>query len=488
MTRLTENNLSTAATIAAVSTPAGISGIAVIRVSGSRAGFICDQLFRPLNQHFQKPSRMKPYTVGVGYWYSFDPLSPKQEQQPDFEHREMLDKVVLTFYKAPHSYTGEDVYEISCHGGPYIKQSILQSLFDAGAVAAGPGEFSRRAFINGKLDLAEAEAVMDMIAAESNRQNQVALRQLRGQLSKQISELRGDLYQVLAQIEMIIEFPEHEDTEAKRTGLIKQVQSIVRILEAAIAGFEQGKIIREGFHVVIAGRPNVGKSSLLNALLGEEKAIVTEIPGTTRDMIEAHLIIHGLSVHLTDTAGLRVTSDIVEKEGIDRARQAIDRSDLILYMFSPDSPANWQEDLREIELLNNKGKQVAVISGKQDLPNAEQLNEFLAENLPEMSRIEFSKFQSQNAAGVKDYILKVFESLGSSESDAILITHLRHRQILEKTCQYCREALQAIDDRIPLDLVSGLLLAAAEALAEITGDQVSEELIETIFSQFCVGK
>lgn len=470
---------STAATIAAVSTPAGISGIAVIRLSGSDSAEICDHLFKPLSKRFKPASQMEPYTVGVGYWYSAD-------------QKKIIDQVVLTHFAAPNSYTGEDMYEISCHGGQYIKQAILESLFDQGAMPAGPGEFSRRAFINGKLDLAEAEGVMDMISAESSRQNQVALQQLSGRISEEIKSIRENLYQILAQMEMIIEFPENKDTPEQRQKILAEIKQIEKTLNSAVSSFAQGRIVREGLHVVIAGRPNVGKSSLLNVILGQEKAIVTSIPGTTRDIIEAHITLEGLSVHLTDTAGLRTTEDVVEKEGIARAYQAIAQADLIIYLFSPEDEELWQEDLAEVENLIEQQKQIVLVAGKQDLPDHQKLLNWLEQNLTKLDQdldiVDFSKFEDQKAESLKKYILDFFESLGDAESDSIMITHFRHRQILQKTLDRVRQAEDGFAQAIHLDLISGLLQAAAEELAELTGDQVSEELIETIFSEFCVGK
>ena len=473
--QIIHNDKETAATIAAVSTPAGISGIAVIRLSGDQAGFICDQLFQPMNKNFKKPSQMQAYTVGVGYWHAY-------------QKKEIIDQIVLTFFKAPHSYTGEDVYEISCHGGQYIREAILQSLFEAGAEPAGPGEFSKRAFINGKLNLTEAEAVMDMISAESSRQNQVALQQLRGNLSKQIDKLRDQLYKVIAQIEMIIEFPENEDSPEKRQMIANRLSEINDVLQQAIASFTHGRIIREGFQVVIAGQPNVGKSSLLNCLLGEDRAIVTSEAGTTRDIVDAQLIIDGLSIHLTDTAGLRLTENIVEKEGINRAYQALEKADLIFYVFSPENPNTWQQDLEEIKTLLNQNKNITIIAGKRDLQEHQELSTFLDRHIDNLDILDFSAFDDQADLSIKKYILQTFEKFGKTESDAILITHLRHRNILEKTFSHIQEAEQAFENQIPLDIISGLLQASAENLAEITGDQFSEELIDTIFSEFCVGK
>ncbi|NLJ70355.1 MAG: tRNA uridine-5-carboxymethylaminomethyl(34) synthesis GTPase MnmE [Clostridiaceae bacterium] len=479
MDNINHQSQTTAATIAAVSTPAGVSGIAVIRLSGNEAGRICDQLFKPLSKRFKPALQMQPYTVGVGYWY-------------DAEQKHIIDQVVLTYFAAPNSYTGEDLYEISCHGGQYIKQAILESLFVLGAVPAEPGEFSRRAFINGKLDLTEAEGVMDMISAESSRQNQVALQQLRGQLAKEIQSVRESLYQIMAQIEMIIEFPENEDTPEQRAKILAAVKRVERTLSDAVASFTQGRIVREGLHVVISGRPNVGKSSLLNQILGEEKAIVTAIPGTTRDIIEAQIILHGLSVVLTDTAGLRTTDDIVEKEGIERAYQAIEKADLIIYIFSPENEELWFEDLREIQNLLERNKKIVLIAGKKDLPDHKKLSDWLEQHVSALEQkldiLDFSKFEDKKAETIKKYILNFFESLGDSEGDSIMITHLRHHRILQKTLEQVRQAQQAFEQEIPLDLISGLLQAAAEELAELTGDQVSEELIETIFSAFCVGK
>lgn len=479
MNNLHINKQTTAATIAAVSTPAGISGIAVIRLSGPEAGQICTQLFKPLSSRFKPAQEMEAYTVGVGYWY-------------DAENKNILDQVVLTYFAGPNSYTGEDLYEISCHGGQYIRQSILESLFDKGALPAGPGEFSRRAFINGKLDLAEAEGVMDMISAESSRQNQVALQQLRGRLSKEIQSIRDSLYKTMARLEMIIEFPENEDTPEQRAKIAGALNKIKNTLASAIASFQQGRIVREGLHVAIAGRPNVGKSSLLNIILGEDKAIVTSQPGTTRDIIEAQIILKGLSVHITDTAGLRVTEDIVEKEGIERAYKALDKSDLIIYIFSPENEELWQQDLKEIDSLLEQDKKIVLVAGKQDLPNHRNLLDWLNLNIvkqnPSLDILAFSKYKEQTASVIKDYILNFFESLGDSEGDSILITHLRHRKILQKTLEQIEQAQTGFEQEIPLDLISGLVQAAAEELSELTGDQVSEELIETIFSEFCIGK
>ncbi|NLC39732.1 MAG: tRNA uridine-5-carboxymethylaminomethyl(34) synthesis GTPase MnmE, partial [Clostridiaceae bacterium] len=459
------NKTQTAVTIAAVSTPAGISGIAVIRISGPQAASICDGLFKPLNSNFKQASDMKAYTVGVGYWY-------------DANGEELIDKVVLTCFKEPHSYTGEDIYEVSCHGGQYIRQAILESLFDSGAKPAGPGEFSRRAFMNGKLDLVEAEAVMDMISAESSRQNQAAIQQLRGRLSEEISKIRSKLYQIMAQIEMIIEFPENEDSPQARENILKHLNEVSKVLKESIASFKQGRIVREGFRVVIAGKPNVGKSSLLNIIIGEEKAIVTSQPGTTRDIIEAQLIIDGLSVHITDTAGLRTTSDLVEKEGIDRAYKAIAEADLVFYVFSPEDKATWQSNLEEIQALTQEGKNVAIIAGKEDLPQHKELLSWLNSNLKAYEHIVFSKYDQAKIEPIKNFILQTFEDMGKAEGDAIMITHLRHRQIIVETAKHIDQARKAFAEDVPLDLIAGLLLAAAEQLAELTGDQVSEELVE----------
>lgn len=479
MDNINHQTQTTAATIAAVSTPAGVSGIAVIRLSGSESGRICDQLYKPLSVRFKSASQMQPYTVGVGYWY-------------DAEQKNIIDQIVLTYFAAPNSYTGEDLYEISCHGGQYVKQAILESLFAFGAVPAEPGEFSRRAFINGKLDLTEAEGVMDMISAESSRQNQVALQQLRGQLAKEIQSVRENLYQIMAQIEMIIEFPENEDTPEQRANILTAINQVENTLSDAVASFTQGRIVREGLHVVISGRPNVGKSSLLNLILGEEKAIVTSIPGTTRDIIEAQIVLEGLSVVITDTAGLRVTDDIIEKEGIERAYQAIDKSDLIIYIFSPENEELWLEDLKEIESLLRRNKKIVLIAGKKDLPVHKKLSAWLNQHVSTLEQkldiLDFSKYEDKKAETIKKYILDFFESLGDSEGDSIMITHLRHHRILQTTLEQVHQAQQAFESEIPLDLISGLLQAAAEELAELTGDQVSEELIETIFSAFCVGK
>lgn len=464
---------------AASATPPGVSGIAVIRMSGEGAFAIADTIF--ISQSGKKLSvkKMQGYTCAYG-----DIINP--------DTKEIIDKVVLTKFIAPHSFTGEDTVEISCHGGIVVKEAILNLLYNAGARPALPGEFTKNAFLNGKLDLAQAEAVMDIISASARKAGDEAVRQLSGNLSTKIKALTLNLYKVLAGVELLLEYPEHEDTKEANEGLLKEIESVLASVENLIQTFERGRILKEGFTVVIAGRPNAGKSSMLNTLAGYGRAIVTEIPGTTRDTIEEMTDIDGIPVNLIDTAGLRDSSDTVEKIGVERAKMAIQSADLVLWVFDEqiDNSKIFEKeysDFKETVGKLSKNK-LAIVLSKVDLKPFEYNYNSLKKIFPNIPIIPFSSVTEEGLDEVRKLIIKIYQSLGSSSAEEVVITNSRHLSSLKNSKNNLIMAVEGIRSGIPLDVISGALIGSAEDLAQITGDEVTEKVIEEIFSRFCIGK
>ena len=459
-------------TIVAVSTPPGTSGLAVLRLSGSDAASYCDALFRPYPVTPLKPSEMAGYTTAVGSWAD-------------------LDQVVLSCFLAPHSYTGEDVFEISCHGGTAVKQAILESIVEAGARLAEAGEFSKRAFINGKLDLSQAEAVMDLISAEASRQVQAAYNQLKGQLSAKIRARADSLYELMARVEMILEFPELEETPPALKQLAADVsQESARIKQLA-SGYGRGKVVREGLKVAIAGRPNAGKSTLLNSLVGEDKAIVTSIPGTTRDLIEERIIVDGYLVHITDTAGLTQSSDdVVEQEGVRRARLAHSEADLLFWMISPPYPEaeDFEAEITEIRELLADGKEIVIVLGKDDKGSSDSMEADIRQRIANIGIVRFSILREESTEQIRMQIRDHLHKLEHQYDQETLITHERHRNLLEDSASQLDQAARGSGKGLTLDLVAARLRLAAEYLAEMTGDSIDVSLVDTLFSRFCVGK
>lgn len=459
---------------AATATPPGQSGLAVIRLSGPWCPAAADLMFQPAGSHFPKVADMPGYTCAVG-----DIVDPRDGQ--------VIDQVVLTRFAAPHSFTGEDVVEISCHGGSAIKQAILESLFSLGIRPAEAGEFTRRAFLNGKLDLAQAEAVMDLIQAEARKSAQTAASQLHGMLSRHIRQKTDEVYKLLAQVELILEYPEHEETVAAMDGLIAGLDDVRSQLQNLADSFRQGRLLREGLTVVIAGRPNAGKSSLLNSLAGFDRAIVTPVPGTTRDTVEELVDIGGLPVHLIDTAGLRETQDMIEQLGVDRTRAALQTADLIFWLIAPPL-TGLEEELAGIREAEAAELPLIILAGKDDLGESENVRQFLKENLPAQTIINISAKTGEGLDQLRQAILEHYQQIGSVASEEVLITNSRHKSLLDEAADYLDQASAALKAGIPLDLAASLLRGCADSLAGITGDIVSEELISTIFSRFCVGK
>lgn len=464
---------------AASATPPGVSGIAVIRMAGESTFKIADLIFSPLSGKRLSVMEMEGYTAAYG-----DIINPAT--------KEIIDKVVLTKFIAPHSFTGEDTVEISCHGGVIVKNSILNLLYEAGARPALPGEFTKNAFLNGKLDLAQAEAVMDIISASARKAGSEAVRQLSGKLSEKIRELTSKLYKVLAGVELTIEYPEHEDTKEANENLLEEIENVLFVVEDLIQTFEKGRVLKEGFTVVIAGRPNTGKSSMLNTLAGYGRAIVTEIPGTTRDTIEEMTEISGIPVNLIDTAGLRDSSDTVEKIGVERAKSAIGSADLVLWVFDEDIDDSkiFEEEYSDFKATVGKlpPNKLAIILSKVDLKPFEHNYKNLKKLFPNIPVIPFSSVTQEGLEEVRELILGIYQSLGSSSSQEVVITNSRHVASLKNAKNNLNMAVDGIRSGIPLDVIAGTLRGSAEDLAEITGDEVTEKVIEEIFSRFCIGK
>jgi tRNA modification GTPase len=457
---------------AAVATPPGQSGLAVVRLSGTNSAMAASRLFRPAGQRFPRVEDMPGYTCAVG-----DVIDPSDGS--------CVDQVVLTRFTAPHSFTGEDVIEISCHGSTAVKRRILDILFRLGVQPAGPGEFSRRAFLNGKIDLAQAEAVMDLIQADAQRSARAAADQMHGRLSVQVRVQADGLYQLLAQIELILEYPEHEDSNQAIQHLRSQLSATASRLNGWISSYRQGRILREGLTVVIAGRPNAGKSSLLNALAGQDRAIVTPIPGTTRDTIEIRIDLDGLPVNLIDTAGLHESIDPIEHLGIARSHAAMQQADLVFWLLSPPVD-NLDDELAAIRAV--VGPPVIILAGKEDLGQSSDLLGILRSIFPDRGIFSCSAVSGEGLDKIRQVVRDFYQQNGSTNDDGLIITSSRHLACLEQAASQVGEAEHVLAAGLTLDIAASLVRGSLDALAELTGDQVSDELIQTIFSRFCVGK
>jgi tRNA modification GTPase len=401
----------------------------------------------------------------------------------DVESKEIVDEVILSYMKSPNSYTGENVVEVNCHGGVVSTNSVLNQIVKAGARLAEPGEFTKRAFLNGRIDLSQAEAVMDIITAKTELSMKSAMLQRNGALSKEITELRKYLLNVLALIEYSVDFTE-DDEDIIDDNLINQIKegidkTIIRV-KNLLSSADEGKIIREGLNVVIVGKPNVGKSSLLNALLKEKRAIVTDVPGTTRDVIEEYINLDGIPVRITDTAGIRDTDDIVEKIGVEKSKEKIEEADLIILMIDISRDID-DEDKAIIDKI--KDRKYIVLLNKIDLDI--KISEEIINNLS--NKINISAKTGKGIDDLKREIKNLFFN-GEINSESLLISNARHKQALYRTLENCDTALNRVNANEYLDLISIYITAAMKALGEITGDELEEDLLNKIFSEFCVGK
>lgn len=472
-------------TIIALATPSGVGAIGVIRLSGPEAISLVNEVFNGKDLSIQHSHTIHFGTIRDG--------------------KQILDEVLVSIFIGPKSYTRENVVEVSTHGSAFIIESIIKLLIRKGARPANPGEFTLRAFLNGQLDLSQAEAVADLIASNSQASHQVAMQQMRGGFSSELQHLRDQLIHFASMIELELDFGEEDVEFANRDDLKALIYQINRILHKLIASFEQGNVMKNGVPVVIAGKPNVGKSTLLNALLNEERAIVSEIAGTTRDTVEDEMIIGGLRFRFIDTAGIRDTEDIIEAKGVERTHEKIKQAKLIIYLIDP------AQDIKEIEeqitYLGSLGIPFLTVVNKKDLVTSEfenqlsvisyQLSESSAEHSSEDSgnrqqttdnRIIY--ISAKNKTGIEELKSEILRkvNLHAINTDDVLISNIRHLEALQKTEESLNRVLENIDNPVTSDFLAMDIKQALYYLGEITGQVTTDDLLETIFSKFCIGK
>lgn len=454
-------------TIAAISTPPGEGAISIVRLSGEQAISIADAVFQS-----GKKKLIDVSSHTIHYGHIFDP-----------EKYQMMDEVMVSIMRKPKTFTREDIVEINCHGGIVVVNQILQLVLRQGARLAEPGEFTKRAFLNGRVDLSQAEAVMDLIRAKTDKAMNLAINQLDGNLSRLIRQLRQEILETLAQVEVNIDYPEYDDVEELTTRLLlEKANQVQKQIQALLQTAQQGKILREGLSTAIIGRPNVGKSSLLNHLLREEKAIVTDIAGTTRDVIEEYVNVRGVPLKLVDTAGIRETEDIVEKIGVERSRKALSEADLILLVLNQ-SESLTTEDKQLLDITS--GNKRIILLNKTDLPsriNQEDLVPYL-ENEP---ALPISVLTSEGLDQLEQAIADLFFGGNTGDKDASYLSNTRHIALLEKAEHSLAEVIQGIESGMPVDLVQIDMTRCWDYLGEIVGDSVQDELITQLFSQFCL--
>ncbi|AKN33132.1 tRNA modification GTPase MnmE [Clostridium carboxidivorans P7] len=454
-------------TIAAISTVLGEGGISIIRVSGDKALKIVSGLFRGVNE--KKLDDIKPYTIRYGFIIEKDT-------------GDTLDEVLVSYMKAPRSFTAEDTVEINCHGGVVATQRILEEVVKNGARIAEPGEFTKRAFLNGRIDLSQAEAVIDIIRAKTELSMKSAVAQSKGKVSEEINLIRNKLLEIVAHIEATVDYPEDDLEEVTADKVTMQLKDVVGDVNNILKTAEEGKIIREGLNTVIVGKPNVGKSSLLNSLLREKRAIVTEIPGTTRDVIEEYINIDGVPVKIVDTAGIRETNDFVEKIGVEKSKEKINEADLIILMLDLSRELD-NEDREIIDYI--KDKKYIILLNKSDLGG--KINKEDIKNLNSNYIVETSAKTGEGLDKLRECIRELFFK-GEVTSKDILITNTRHKEALIRANESCAQALDALKNTAAIDLASIDIRNAWMNLGEITGDTLEEDIINKIFSEFCLGK
>ena len=453
-------------TIAALSTPAGSGGIGIVRISGPDAIEVADRLFLPAKG---KPlGERKSHTVSYGKIVC---------------DGSVCDEVLVSIMRAPNTYTREDIAEINCHGGIRSVTAVLEAVLKSGARLAEPGEFTKRAFLNGRIDLTQAEAVADIISAKTDKSREAALRRLNGSLCVKIKALREKILLMLANIEAAIDYPEHDDETMTYEAVANGSRALMTEIDRLIASADTGRIYKEGIKTVILGKPNVGKSSLLNAAVDEDRAIVTDIPGTTRDVLEELININGIPLRLTDTAGIRDTDNPIEKIGVEKSRSLADEADLVLLMLDGSRPLD-DEDRELINLSENKNR--IVIINKSDLAQCIDTSEITA--LTGSDPIAVSVKQDSGIELIYERIRSMFLGGSIAADDEVLISSERNKNSLYKAKQFLYNVIETVDNRMPEDLISIDLTQAYEALGEITGETLDEDIIDKIFSEFCLGK
>ena len=462
-------------TIAAISTAMSNSGIGIVRMSGPEAFEIADQIYRGKNN--KKLSSQKSHTIHYGYIV---------------ENGETVDEVLVMLMRGPHSYTGEDTVEINCHGGVYVVKRILEILIFHGARPAEPGEFTKRAFLNGRMDLSQAEAVGDLITSQNEYALKSSISQLKGNIKEKITKMREQILYHTAFIETALDDPEHISVDGYGEELLEIMDMLIQEIEGLLKTCDNGRIIKEGINTVILGKPNAGKSSLLNVLIGEDRAIVTDIAGTTRDVLEEHINLQGVSLNIMDTAGIRDTEDLVEKIGVDKAKSHADQADLLIYVIDASAPLD-ENDNELLQLM--KGKPAIILLNKSDLNMVVGKSEVQkayyqsnGENSENIPIIEVSAKHQQGIDLVEQTLKDMFFEGNLAFNDEIYITNVRHKTALRDACDALNRVRESIHGKMPEDFYSIDLMDAYEALGSITGETIGEDLVNEIFSKFCMGK
>ena len=454
-------------TIAAISSAAGNSGIGIIRVSGDEAIEVVDKIFRPANKN-KKLVNVESHTVHYGHIMDGD---------------KTLDQVLVIVMKNPHSYTGEDTVEIDCHGGMLILKKVLDLVLKNGARTAEPGEFTKRAFLNGRIDLSQAEAVMDLINSKNDFALNSSIEQLKGGVSDAIKDIRKDIIYHIAFIESALDDPEHISLDGYDEEITEMLNENINKISKLVNSFDNGRIMKEGIKTVILGKPNAGKSSLLNLMLGEDRAIVTDIEGTTRDTLEENINFNGLSLKIIDTAGIRDTEDLVERIGVNKAKEIAKEGDLIIYVV--DGSRELDDNDREIiKLINDK--QAIILVNKSDMDTVINIDE-----LKKDSNRDVILFSAKNGEGMdqlEEEIRNMFYSGKVTYNDQVYITNARHKEALENALESLKQVKNSVDAGMPEDFYSIDLMDAYTDLGLIIGESVEDDLVNEIFSKFCVGK
>lgn len=454
-------------TIAAISTAMSASGIGIVRISGDEAMEVISRIYRSKNGN-KDIKKVKSHTIHYGFIY---------------DEEEVVDEVLVMIMKGPHTYTGEDTVEIDCHGGVYAMKRVLETVLKNGAEIAEPGEFTKRAFLNGRLDLSQAEAVMDVIQAKNSMALKSSVEQLKGSVLRAVKEIRSKLIYHIAYIESALDDPEHISLDGYPQELLEVVEKESKEISELLKTADDGRMIQEGIKTVILGKPNAGKSSLLNYLVGEDRAIVTEIAGTTRDILEEYISLNGITLRVIDTAGIRDTEDVVEKIGVGKARQMAEDADLILYVVDSSMPLD-ENDQEIMELL--KGRKSITIYNKTDLPPVVDM-EFLKEKTASPV-IPVSAVEETGIGQLEDEIRRMFFQGELSFNDEVYITNARHKAALEEALESLKLVKNSIEMGMAEDFFSIDLMNAYESLGRIVGESVGEDLVNEIFSKFCVGK
>ncbi len=453
-------------TIAAIATAMSNSGIGIVRISGSEALSIVDQIFVMKNK--KRLSEMPTHTIHYGHIY---------------DGKELIDEVMVLLMKGPKSYTKEDTIEIDCHGGVYVVKRVLETVLKYGARPAEPGEFTKRAFLNGRIDLSQAESVIDIIHSKNEFALKSSLSQLSGAVSEKIKEVRGEILHEIAFIESALDDPEHVSIDGYGERLSEIINEVISKIEVLLKNSENGKLLKEGITTVIVGKPNAGKSSLLNTLVGEERAIVTDIAGTTRDVLEEQINLNGIILNVIDTAGIRETEDVVEKIGVDRAKKYLNNADLVIYVVDT-STALDENDFEIMEML--KDRQTIILLNKSDLKPLTTSSDIV--KYVDKKMIQISAKEQLGIDELENTIKEMFFQGEVSFNDEVYITNIRHKNSLQESLKSLHLVLKSIEDEMPEDFYSIDLMNAYEELGTIIGEAVEDDLVNEIFSKFCTGK